>query len=90
MLTEKLMYLTIAGGSQWVMVVLILLSVTSIAVIVERGLFFRRQRPVPPTFSQRIEALREAGFQAQPQPNGSTNLTQCAFFVPKGDVPPTR
>ena len=43
MLTEKLMHLTIAGGSEWVMVLLLVLSVISIAVVVERLLFFRRQ-----------------------------------------------
>jgi biopolymer transport protein ExbB len=44
MLTEKLMRLTIAGGSEWVMVLLLGLSVASIAVMIERGLFFRRRR----------------------------------------------
>ena len=44
MLTDKLMRLTIAGGSEWVMVLLIALSVISVAVMVERALFFRRQR----------------------------------------------
>jgi biopolymer transport protein ExbB/TolQ len=44
MLTEKLMRLTIAGGSEWVMIVLIALSVISISVIIERAVFFARQR----------------------------------------------
>ena len=44
MLTEKLMEITIAGGSEWVMVVLLLLSVTSLTVIIERSVFFRAQR----------------------------------------------
>lgn len=44
MLTEKLMRLTVAGGSEWVMIVLIILSVLSLAIIAERMLFFRRRR----------------------------------------------
>jgi biopolymer transport protein ExbB len=44
MLTDKLMRLTIAGGSEWVMVLLLGLSVISIAIIVERALYFRGQR----------------------------------------------
>ncbi len=43
-LTDKLMRLTIAGGSEWVMILLLVLSVVSIAIIVERGLYFRRRR----------------------------------------------
>lgn len=44
MLTERLMRITLAGGSEWVMVVLLLLSVASLAVIVERAVYFRRRR----------------------------------------------
>ncbi len=44
MLTEKLMQLTIAGGSEWVMVLLLVLSVISVSVMVERALFFRTRR----------------------------------------------
>lgn len=44
MLTEKLLKLTIAGGSEWVMILLILLSVLSLAIIFERLLYFRRRR----------------------------------------------
>ncbi|MBW2734788.1 MAG: MotA/TolQ/ExbB proton channel family protein [Deltaproteobacteria bacterium] len=44
MLTENLMRLTIAGGTEWVMWLLIGLSVLSISVIVERLFFFRRRR----------------------------------------------
>jgi biopolymer transport protein ExbB len=43
MLTEKLMRLTIAGGSEWVMVLLLVLSVISIAIVIDR-LFFFQQR----------------------------------------------
>lgn len=44
MLTEKLMRLVIAGGSEWVMVLLIALSVVSIGVMIERVLFYRDRR----------------------------------------------
>jgi len=40
MLTEKLLNLTLAGGSEWVMILLIALSVISIAVIIERALAY--------------------------------------------------
>lgn len=42
MLTHKLMQLVVVGGSEWVMIVLLLLSVASVAVIVERWAFFRK------------------------------------------------
>jgi biopolymer transport protein ExbB len=44
MLTEKLMRLTITFGSEWVMVLLLALSVISIAVVIERAIFFGRRR----------------------------------------------
>ncbi|MCK5799458.1 MAG: MotA/TolQ/ExbB proton channel family protein [Deltaproteobacteria bacterium] len=44
MLTEKLLKLVVAGGSEWVMLLLIALSVLSLAIIFERALFFRRRR----------------------------------------------
>ncbi len=44
MLTNKLMQLTVAGGSEWVLVLLLMLSVTSVAVMVERLLYYRRHR----------------------------------------------
>jgi biopolymer transport protein ExbB/TolQ len=44
MLTEKLLKLTIAGGSEWVMILLILLSVLSLTIIFERLFYFRRRR----------------------------------------------
>ena len=44
MLTEKLMQLTVAGGSEWVMILLLVLSVISVSVIVERVLFFRTRK----------------------------------------------
>lgn len=44
MLTNNLMRLTIAGGSEWVMVLLLFLSLFSIASIVERFFILRRKR----------------------------------------------
>lgn len=44
MLTEKLLRLVIIGGSEWVMVLLILLSIASVAVMVERALFYHKRR----------------------------------------------
>ena len=43
MLTQKLLNLTIAGGSEWVMVLLLVLSVLSVATMIERAVFFRRR-----------------------------------------------
>jgi biopolymer transport protein ExbB/TolQ len=42
MFTQRLLQLMIVGGSEWVMVLLLGLSVISIAFIIERAIFFRR------------------------------------------------
>jgi biopolymer transport protein ExbB len=44
MLTEKLLRLVIVGGSEWVMVLLIALSILSVGVMIERALYYRRYR----------------------------------------------
>ena len=44
MLTEFLMKVTVTAGSEWVMALLLFLSVASLTVIVERALFFRKRR----------------------------------------------
>jgi len=44
MLTEKLLKLVIFGGSEWVMVLLIVLSVISVGVMIERALYYRSWR----------------------------------------------
>ena len=44
MITNRLMHIVVAGGSEWVMLLLLGLSVISIAIVVERGLFLRRRR----------------------------------------------
>jgi biopolymer transport protein ExbB len=43
MLTNKLMQLTVAGGSEWVLILLLALSVISVAIMVERGLYYHRR-----------------------------------------------
>jgi len=43
MLTENLMKLTLASGSEWVMYILICLSVISLSIIAERAFFFRKK-----------------------------------------------
>lgn len=44
MLTEKLLRLVIIGGSEWVMILLIILSIVSVGVMIERALYYRRWR----------------------------------------------
>lgn len=44
MLTEFLMKVTVTAGSEWVMALLLVLSVASLTVIVERALFYRKRR----------------------------------------------
>ncbi|MCB9555649.1 MAG: MotA/TolQ/ExbB proton channel family protein [Deltaproteobacteria bacterium] len=43
-MTEIILRVTIAGGSEWVMVLLLALSVVSFSIIGERALFFRERR----------------------------------------------
>jgi hypothetical protein len=46
-------------------------------------MFFRRQRPVNPTFQERLENLTRAGFTAAPQPDGSVRVSKgdCAITL---------
>lgn len=76
MLTEKLLRLTVAGGSEWVMVVLIMLSVLSLSIVIERAIFFRRRRrqldridrTIVRALAERdLEGVREA-VQRYPEP----------------------
>ena len=60
MLTERLMELTLIGGTEWVMILLILLSVASIAVMFERALFFRRKGRALQALDERLFPLIEA------------------------------
>ena len=57
MLTTKLMRLLTVAGSEWVMVLLILLSIISIAIVVERIVFFRRRRAYLDRLDQRLTPL---------------------------------
>jgi len=57
MLTEKLMRLTVAGGSEWVMMLLLALSVVSVAIIIERGFFFRAKRRALDSVDQTLSPL---------------------------------
>jgi biopolymer transport protein ExbB/TolQ len=61
MLTKKLMELVIVGGSEWVMVLLIVLSVVSVAIMIERGLFFRRKRLQLDGLDARLSDLINSG-----------------------------
>ncbi len=62
-LIERLMKAAIAGGSGWVMWLLLVLSVFSIAATVERIIFFRRNQDDVDALSDRVTALLEAGDQ---------------------------
>lgn len=44
-------------------------------------MFFRRQQPKNPTFSERIDNLRRAGFTVNPGPNGLTRVSRGDFAV---------
>jgi len=62
-LIERLMKAAIYGGSGWVMWLLIVLSVFSIAATVERLIFFRKNSGDVDALSDRVAALLEAGDQ---------------------------
>jgi hypothetical protein len=44
-------------------------------------MFFRRQRLATPTFADRLETLRQAGFATAPQPGGAVRISRdgCAI-----------
>jgi hypothetical protein len=44
-------------------------------------MFFRRERPATPTFADRLEILRQAGFATAPQPGGAVRVSRdgCAI-----------
>lgn len=46
-------------------------------------MFFRRPQPRTPTFEERLEAARRAGFEVSPQPGGGALLRKgvCAALV---------
>lgn len=49
-------------------------------------MFFRREKPKVYTFQERIELLRQAGFQASAEPGGGTRVSRggCAAVVKEG------
>jgi biopolymer transport protein ExbB/TolQ len=57
MLTKKLMDLVIVGGSEWVMVLLIILSIISVGVVIERWLFLSRRRRALDRLDRKLSAL---------------------------------
>ncbi|MCA9666805.1 MAG: MotA/TolQ/ExbB proton channel family protein [Myxococcales bacterium] len=61
MLTEKLMQITLASGSEWVMVVLLLLSVVSLSIIGERFYFFYKRRSRLDALDARLRPAINAG-----------------------------
>lgn len=60
MLTERLLQVTLVG-SEWVLYLLLFLSVASIAMMVERALFFRASRIAWDRLLERVEPLLHAG-----------------------------
>src|SRR3954463_14292742 len=44
-------------------------------------MFFRRERPKNPTFSERIDAVRQAGFTATPLAGGTVRVSRGATAV---------
>jgi hypothetical protein len=52
-------------------------------------MFFRRHPPVEPTFEERLAALRQAGFETAPQPDGRVRVSRgaCAAMIAGGKPP---
>jgi hypothetical protein len=44
-------------------------------------MFFRRERPKNPTFAERMENLRKAGFSVSPAPGGATRVSRGGYAV---------
>lgn len=61
MLTENLMRLTVAGGSEWVMYLLLALSAFSLYIIGERGLFLHHRAKKLDHWDQKLRPLINAG-----------------------------
>ncbi len=49
-------------------------------------MFFRRQRPANPTFQERLEKLRTAGFAVASQPDGSVLVSRGGCAIALRDV----
>ena len=48
-------------------------------------MFFRHDRPKIPTFSERVEALKQAGFLTQNLPDGRVKITKHGVGAVIGD-----
>jgi len=46
-----------------------------------KRMFFRREQPKNPTFADRLESLRKAGFTATPQPDGAVRASRANCAV---------
>src|ERR1017187_444118 len=46
-----------------------------------KRMFFRREQPKNPTFADRIESLRKAGFMTSPQPGGAVRASRANCAV---------
>lgn len=44
-------------------------------------MFFRRERPHNPTFAERLENLRRAGFELNPRPDGSVRVSRSDLAI---------
>jgi hypothetical protein len=44
-------------------------------------MFFRRKKPAPPTFEQRVQAARERGFTVEPAPGGASRVRIARYGV---------
>jgi len=44
-------------------------------------MFFRRERPRNPTFTERLEALRQAGFEVAPRAGGVVRVSRGSYAV---------
>jgi hypothetical protein len=53
--------------------------------IYTEGMFFRRERPKIPTFQERIDLLRQAGFAAQSLSDGRVRITKHGVAAIIGD-----
>ncbi|HWC96999.1 MAG TPA: hypothetical protein VG456_09625 [Candidatus Sulfopaludibacter sp.] len=49
-------------------------------------MFFRREKPSNPSFSQRLDSLRQAGFTVTPRAGGITRVTRGACAVDLKEV----
>lgn len=48
-------------------------------------MFFRPERPKVPTFAERVELLRQAGFETQPLPDGRVRISKHGVGAIIGD-----